>query len=197
MSRRTKHHRSKHARRELTSIASTNTTSTTTATSNSQQTASQQPVPKMTQHGKDSPPDANGAIISPTSSTSSSSSSSSTSSSSSCNGILSKCGMPRAAALSMDTAPVHIDVGGCIYTSSLETLTRFADSRLTKMFNGSIPIVLDGLKQHYFIDRDGKSFRHVLNFMRTGRLVLPVNFSDYDTLIAEAKFYELDEMVLH
>jgi hypothetical protein len=105
--------------------------------------------------------------------------------------------MPRAAALSMDTAPVHIDVGGCIYTSSLETLTRFADSRLTKMFNGSIPIVLDGLKQHYFIDRDGKSFRHVLNFMRTGRLVLPVNFSDYDTLIAEAKFYELDEMVLH
>lgn len=35
----------------------------------------------------------------------------------------------------------------------------------------------------------------MLNFMRTGRLVLPVNFDDYDTLIAEAKFYELDEMV--
>lgn len=103
--------------------------------------------------------------------------------------------MPRAAALSMDTAPVHIDVGGCIYTSSLETLTRFANSRITKMFNGSLPIVLDGLKQHYFIDRDGKSFRHVLNFMRTGRLVLPVNFNDFDTLIAEAKFYELDDMV--
>lgn len=142
-------------------------------------------------------------IISPTSSTSSSSSSSGSSSSCS-NGILTAAGgkngnggggMPRAAPPSMDTAPVHIDVGGCIYTSSLETLTRFADSRLTKMFNGSLPIVLDALKQHYFIDRDGKSFRHVLNFMRTGRLVLPADFNDFETLIAEARFYELDEMV--
>jgi hypothetical protein len=34
-------------------------------------------------------------------------------------------GMPRPASLTMENAPVHIDVGGCIYTSSLETLTRF------------------------------------------------------------------------
>lgn len=41
------------------------------------------------------------------------------------------------------------------------------------MFNGTIPIVLDGLKQHYFLDRDGKSFRHILNYLRSGSLVLP------------------------
>ena len=30
---------------------------------------------------------------------------------------------------------------------------RFPESKLSKMFSGSIPIVLDTLKQHYFIDR--------------------------------------------
>lgn len=34
-------------------------------------------------------------------------------------------GIPCAAAPSRYTAPVHIDVGGITYTSSLETLTRF------------------------------------------------------------------------
>lgn len=33
-------------------------------------------------------------------------------------------GIPSVAAASRYTAPVHIDVGGTIYTSSLETLTK-------------------------------------------------------------------------
>jgi hypothetical protein len=37
---------------------------------------------------------------------------------------LNKSGVPREAKLTMENAPVHIDVGGCIYTSSLETLTK-------------------------------------------------------------------------
>lgn len=113
----------------------------------------------------------------------------------SCNQQVSKFGMPRAANLSITNAPVHIDVGGCIYTSSLETLAKYPESRLSKMFNGSIPIVLDTLKQHYFIDRDGKSFRYVLNFMRSGRVILPERYDDYETLLDEAKYYELDLMV--
>lgn len=36
-------------------------------------------------------------------------------------------GIPCVAAASRYTAPVHIDVGGTIYTSSLETLTRYDD----------------------------------------------------------------------
>lgn len=63
------------------------------------------------------------------------------------------------------------------------------------MFNGTIPIVLDSLKQHYFIDRDGKTFRHVLNYMRTNRLILPDNFDDFETLLDEARFYELENMI--
>ncbi|XP_047477257.1 BTB/POZ domain-containing protein Tiwaz-like isoform X4 [Penaeus chinensis] len=98
-------------------------------------------------------------------------------------------------ALCRFTAPVHIDVGGSIYTSSLETLTRYPESRLARLFNGSIPIVLDSLKQHYFIDRDGKMFRHILNYMRHGRTLLPDDFSDHDLLLEEARFFEISGLV--
>ncbi|GIY54281.1 hypothetical protein CEXT_685981 [Caerostris extrusa] len=104
-------------------------------------------------------------------------------------------GIPCVAAASRYTAPVHIDVGGSIYTSSLETLTKHPDSRLARMFNGSIPIVLDSLKQHYFIDRDGKMFRHILNFMRTNNLSLPDDFTELELLYEEAKFYDIPAMV--
>ena len=59
------------------------------------------------------------------------------------------------------------------------------------MFNGQIPIVLDSLKQHYFIDRDGQMFRHVLNFVRNSRLLLPEDFSDVELLLEEAKYYDI------
>ncbi|KAG8222664.1 hypothetical protein J437_LFUL003786 [Ladona fulva] len=64
-------------------------------------------------------------------------------------------------------------------------------SKLAKLFNGSIPIVLDSLKQHYFIDRDGRMFRHILNFMRNARLLVPENFADLDLLLEEAKYFEI------
>jgi hypothetical protein len=166
-------------------------------------------VVKSTNSNSSNNSNMNDEVISPTSSSSSSSSSASSRGSTSSlrlqmndslitplNSIPqhSKNGMPRAACLSLDNAPVHIDVGGCIYTSSLETLTKFPDSRISKMFNGTIPIVLDTLKQHYFIDRDGKTFRHILNYMRTNRLVLPENFNNFESLMDEAKYYELEAL---
>lgn len=96
------------------------------------------------------------------------------------------------AAASRYTAPVHIDVGGTIYTSSLETLTKYPESKLAKLFNGQIPIVLDSLKQHYFIDRDGGMFRHILNFMRNSRLLIAEDFPDLELLLEEARYYEVE-----
>jgi len=66
------------------------------------------------------------------------------------------------------------------------------------MFNGSIPIVLDSLKQHYFIDRDGDMFRHILNFMRNNtpnsnaKLLIGSEFGDLDLLLEEARFFEIE-----
>ena len=77
----------------------------------------------------------------------------------------------------------------------LECDFSYPESRLAKMFNGSVPIILDSLKQHYFIDRDGNMFRHVLNFLRTSTLAIPEDFDEVDLLLEEARYFELMAMV--
>ncbi|XP_072295383.1 uncharacterized protein [Eucyclogobius newberryi] len=104
---------------------------------------------------------------------------------------LGPAGIPTAAKLSKSTAPVHIDVGGHMYTSSLATLTKYPDSKIGRLFDGTEPIVLDSLKQHYFIDRDGPMFRYILNFLRTSKLLLPEDFKEFSVLYEEACFFEL------
>jgi len=65
---------------------------------------------------------------------------------------------------------------------------------LAKLFNGSIPIVLDSLKQHYFIDRDGEMFRHILNFMRNNKLHISPHFSHVELLLEEARYFDIQGM---
>ncbi|KAL2076692.1 hypothetical protein ACEWY4_027712 [Coilia grayii] len=104
-------------------------------------------------------------------------------------------GIPLPAQLTKANAPVHIDVGGHMYTSSLATLTKYPDSRISRLFNGTEPIVLDSLKQHYFIDRDGEIFRYILSFLRTCKLLLPDDFKDFHLLYEEARYYQLSPMI--
>lgn len=49
--------------------------------------------------------------------------------------------------------------------------------RIGQLFEGTEPIVLDSLKQHYFIDRDGPMFRYTLNLLRTSKLLIPDDFT--------------------
>ncbi|KAM8966720.1 BTB/POZ domain-containing protein KCTD1 isoform 2-T2 [Pelodytes ibericus] len=105
-------------------------------------------------------------------------------------------GIPTPAQLTKSNAPVHIDVGGHMYTSSLATLTKYPESRIGRLFDGTEPIVLDSLKQHYFIDRDGQMFRYILNFLRTSKLLISDDFKDYTLLYEEAKYFQLQPMLL-
>nr|XP_033789708.1 BTB/POZ domain-containing protein KCTD1 isoform X1 [Geotrypetes seraphini] len=105
-------------------------------------------------------------------------------------------GIPTPAQLTKSNAPVHIDVGGHMYTSSLATLTKYHESRIGRLFDGTEPIVLDSLKQHYFIDRDGQMFRYILNFLRTSKLLIPDDFKDYSLLYEEAKYFQLQPMLM-
>ncbi|KAG9338021.1 hypothetical protein JZ751_027184, partial [Albula glossodonta] len=89
-------------------------------------------------------------------------------------------GIPLPAQLTKANAPVHIDVGGHI---------------ISRLFNGTEPIVLDSLKQHYFIDRDGEIFRYILSFLRTSKLLLPDDFKDFHLLYEEARYYQLAPMI--
>lgn len=89
--------------------------------------------------------------------------------------------------------PVTLNVGGTLYSTTLETLTRFPDSMLGAMFKAGTPIPpnLNPQGGHYFIDRDGKAFRHILNFLRLGRLDLPLGYGETALLRAEADFYQI------
>uniref|UniRef100_A0A8B9F7S7 Potassium channel tetramerisation-type BTB domain-containing protein n=1 Tax=Amazona collaria TaxID=241587 RepID=A0A8B9F7S7_9PSIT len=73
-----------------------------------------------------------------------------------------------------------------MYTSSLATLTKYPDS--SHLFNGTEPIVLDSLKQHYFIDRDGEIFRYILSFLRTSKLLLPDDFKVRKAIVCSLFF---------
>ncbi|CAJ0930952.1 unnamed protein product, partial [Ranitomeya imitator] len=68
--------------------------------------------------------------------------------------------------------------------------------RIGRLFDGTEPIVLDSLKQHYFIDRDGQMFRYILNFLRTSKLLISDDFKDYTLLYEEAKYFQLQPMLL-
>ena len=49
-------------------------------------------------------------------------------------------------------------------------------------------------KGYYFIDRDGTLFRYVINFLRSSRLNLPKDFTEFDQLRSEARFYGLNDL---
>ena len=62
-------------------------------------------------------------------------------------------------------ARIKLDVGGAHFTTTSATLTRFPDTMLGAMFSGRHKLVVDE-SGHYFIDRDGTHFRHILNYLR-------------------------------
>eukprot|EP01043_Picozoa_sp_COSAG02_P072373 COSAG02_NODE_13614_length_1372_cov_1.328358_1_plen_332_part_10 len=102
---------------------------------------------------------------------------------------------------------VRLNVGGTRYTTLLETLTRVPGSMLTAMFGG---LSTDTDDEHcsfalpqddtgaYIIDRDGQSFRHVLNFLRHDgptQCSLPRSAEERSMLALEAEYYMLDELL--
>ena len=90
---------------------------------------------------------------------------------------------------------VKLDVGGFKFTTSRATLCRFPGMFLEVMFSGrhDYPTEIDEEDGSYFIDRDGRHFHHVLNFLRIGSVVsLPDSDGARDELAAEADFYGLE-----
>ena len=47
----------------------------------------------------------------------------------------------------------------------------------------------------YFIDRDGTHFRYILNYLRTGQLVVPDGKILRRELLAEAEFYQVEGII--
>ncbi|XP_020399274.1 FH protein interacting protein FIP2 isoform X4 [Zea mays] len=91
------------------------------------------------------------------------------------------------------SSPVLLNIGGKKYATTVETLMqREPDSMLAAMFSGrhtlhDHPTTGKGV---VFVDRDGKHFRHVLNWLRDGAIPV-LSESDYQQLLREAEYYQL------
>lgn len=64
---------------------------------------------------------------------------------------------------------MQLNVGGHLYSTSLSTLRKHPDSKLAELFSGQPKLHTDP-QGRYFIDRDGRNFRAILEFLRSDLL---------------------------
>eukprot|EP00747_Dinoflagellata_sp_TGD_P071756 gnl/TRDRNA2_/TRDRNA2_157183_c2_seq1.p1 gnl/TRDRNA2_/TRDRNA2_157183_c2~~gnl/TRDRNA2_/TRDRNA2_157183_c2_seq1.p1 ORF type:complete len:326 (-),score=30.70 gnl/TRDRNA2_/TRDRNA2_157183_c2_seq1:115-1092(-) len=85
---------------------------------------------------------------------------------------------------------IHLNVGGVRLMTTLQTLRADPNSMLARMFSGEHPVLRDE-DGSFVIDRDGRHFYHIINFLRDGTPPLGLNRSDRVELLREADFYGL------
>ncbi|XP_057998449.1 FH protein interacting protein FIP2 isoform X5 [Hevea brasiliensis] len=86
---------------------------------------------------------------------------------------------------------VRLNIGGKKFCTTVDTLTqREPDSMLAAMFSGRHTVCEDPEKGYVFVDRDGKHFRHILNWLRDG-VVPTLTDAEYSELMREAEYYQL------
>ena len=92
------------------------------------------------------------------------------------------------------SSTVKLNVGGHTFTTSVQTLTKDPNSMLAAMFSGRFEMKAseDGA---FFIDRDGTHFRFILNYLRTGKLILPDGATFLKELAEEAEFYQIQGII--
>ena len=91
------------------------------------------------------------------------------------------------------TETVKLNVGGTIYEVSRSLLERYPDTMLAKSFPKRCQedSIVETSMPEIFIERDGYLFRHVLSYLRDGRVVLPLTASG-EGLMLELQYYGLD-----
>ena len=73
-------------------------------------------------------------------------------------------------------------------------LLLIAGSTLHAMISGRFD-TKPGEDGSYFIDRDGTHFRYILNYLRTGELIVPNDEIICREVLAEAKFYQVGGII--
>jgi len=84
---------------------------------------------------------------------------------------------------------IHLNVGGHFYSTTFGTVS--TSPFFSSMFGGNLrPSSLDS-NGRYFIDRNGEAFRVVLEFLRSGRIILIPGLSE-EVVRSEFDYYGLE-----
>lgn len=107
---------------------------------------------------------------------------------------------------------VKLNVGNHLFLTSFDTLTK-EDTMFKAMFSGRMEVVqdsegiqlstLENQPENFFsistgwvlIDRDGKHFNLILNYLRDGTINLPECTQALNELLHEAKFYCIESLI--
>lgn len=87
---------------------------------------------------------------------------------------------------------VKLNIGGSLHYTTIGTLTKH-DTMLRAMFSGRMEVLTDS-EGWILIDRCGKHFGTILNFLRDGCVPLPESSKQMAELLAEAKYYCISEL---
>merc|ERR1711936_1229719 len=87
---------------------------------------------------------------------------------------------------------VKLNVGGYLHYTTIGTLTKH-DNMLRAMFSGRMEVLTDS-EGWILIDRCGKHFGSILNFLRDGDVPVPDKMREVQELQAEAKYYCIEEL---
>eukprot|EP01112_Ceratiomyxa_fruticulosa_P013081 TRINITY_DN3659_c0_g1_i1.p1 TRINITY_DN3659_c0_g1~~TRINITY_DN3659_c0_g1_i1.p1 ORF type:complete len:208 (+),score=49.35 TRINITY_DN3659_c0_g1_i1:98-721(+) len=97
---------------------------------------------------------------------------------------------------------INLNIGGMLYTTTLSTLQKDTKSMLYAMFGGdynlSHPPLPPGKTDNTgatFIDRDGKHFSYILNFLRDEEVDLPDKLHILKQILREARFFQIEGLV--
>ncbi|XP_036817000.1 BTB/POZ domain-containing adapter for CUL3-mediated RhoA degradation protein 2 [Oncorhynchus mykiss] len=97
------------------------------------------------------------------------------------------------AALGLGNKYVRLNVGGTLFYTTLQVLTR-QDSMLKAMFSGKKEVFIDR-EGWILIDRCGKHFASILTYLREEAVTLPPGRQGVLELLAEAKYYLIQGLV--
>mmetsp|Transcript_11858 Transcript_11858/g.22967 ORF Transcript_11858/g.22967 Transcript_11858/m.22967 type:complete len:229 (+) Transcript_11858:108-794(+) len=98
--------------------------------------------------------------------------------------------MQRAANAASFPEIVHLNIGGTKFTTTLGTVRADSTCMLGRMFSGEFPVHCDK-DGCYVVDRDGKHFHHILNFLRDGSVPIGLSRVERLELLRELDFYGL------
>uniref|UniRef100_U5ESN3 Putative btb/poz domain-containing adapter for cul3-mediated rhoa degradation protein 3 n=1 Tax=Corethrella appendiculata TaxID=1370023 RepID=U5ESN3_9DIPT len=88
---------------------------------------------------------------------------------------------------------VKLNVGGFLHYTTIGTLCNKNDTMLRAMFSGRLEVLTDS-EGWILIDRSGTHFGTILNFLRDGVVALPDTTKGIAELLAEAKYYCIEEL---